>query len=400
MDLIYESTDATIVALDGHHDQSGLPGVSVSRVIQPVFDTGAGRLVYSFPAIMSVIDNSKWNTRGWAYQEARLSRRCLFFSRYQVYLVCRHSTWSEAVPFTPDTNSISELLNSQTLDSTLFGMDLLGGFWGDRLEFTRRDLSCAMDGLDAFRGIIRRSSFITLWGVPVIPEKLEIDPNVGFSLGLLWMKRSEFVKTQRVQSRRRIESCRRPGFPTWSWTSLTADIFQNAFGSQSEYGKYLLGNSVCFPENEANVHFWCRVNSQLLSLQDAVKMTGSSMLPEHSRELLVEGDFIKFRHRPNGEFALFDAWDYFEPDCFDENILLTQSTENDLENEAEAEALILVQWVDAQKKSGTMRFVLMVVHWIDGNHPERVGLLTRYTEEYSCDLIHCLPRTRRKFILQ
>ncbi|PMD29793.1 HET-domain-containing protein, partial [Hyaloscypha variabilis F] len=79
MDLIYESADATLIALHGENDQSGLPGVStLSRATQP---------------------SSHWNTRGWTYQEARLSRRCLFFSRYQVYLVCRHSTWSESVPF-------------------------------------------------------------------------------------------------------------------------------------------------------------------------------------------------------------------------------------------------------------------------------------------------------------
>ena len=135
MDLIYESADATLVALHGDHENSGLPGVStLSRLVQPSFDTGTGQLVYSFPSIKSLIESSKWNTRGWTYQEARLSRRCLFFSHYQVYLVCRHSTWSEAVPFDPVTNWIAKLLKSQMLDSTLFGVDTYRNWWRDRLE--------------------------------------------------------------------------------------------------------------------------------------------------------------------------------------------------------------------------------------------------------------------------
>lgn len=186
MDLIYESADATLVALDGDHDQNGLPGVSIlSRARQPTLDTDTGHIILSFPAIGSLIEISKWNTRGWTYQEARLSRRCLFFSRYQVYLVCRHSTWSEAVPFEPNTNWVTKLLNSQKLDSTLFGIDRFRCFWRDRLEYSKRNLTCETDALNAFRGVIHRLSFITLWGVPIIPKKSDLDPNVGFALGLL-----------------------------------------------------------------------------------------------------------------------------------------------------------------------------------------------------------------------
>jgi heterokaryon incompatibility protein (HET) len=43
MDLIYESAEATIVALHGDNEQSGLPGVStISRNTQSQFDTSKG----------------------------------------------------------------------------------------------------------------------------------------------------------------------------------------------------------------------------------------------------------------------------------------------------------------------------------------------------------------------
>ena len=299
MDLIYANADVTLVSLHGDHDQSGLPGVSkLSRATQPIFDMGTGRLMYSFPAIMSLIEGSRWNTRGWTYQEARLSRRCLFFSRYQVYLVCRHSTWSEAVPFDPVTNWITKLLNSLKLDATLFGVDSYRDWWRDRLEYSKSNLSRETDGLDAFRGILRQSSFITLWGVPIIPEESDINPNVGFSLGLLWTRRPSWEGTSHVRSRRRRSSRRQSGFPTWSWTSVHADICQDMFGNNSKYAQYLFGTTVCLPENEVNLQFWCLVNGHPLSLRDAIDMNDSPILPEYSRELLVEGNSSDFGANP------------------------------------------------------------------------------------------------------
>lgn len=299
MDLIYESADATLVALHGDNDQSGLPGVStLSRNKQPTVDTDTGQLIYSFPTIESLIEGSQWNTRGWTYQEARLSRRCLFFSRYQVYLVCRDSTWSEAVPFDPVTNWVTKLLNSQKLESTLFGIDIHRGWLRDRLEYSKRNLSHETDALDAFRGVLRRSSFITLWGVPVMPEASNIDPNVGFSLGLLWTKRPTWQGKNHVRSRQRYSSGRRANFPTWSWTSLHADISQDVYGTTSKYGQYLIGATVCFPENRANIQFSCVINGYIFPLPDAIAITNSPILPEHSRELYVEGD-IDFATSPS-----------------------------------------------------------------------------------------------------
>lgn len=401
MDLIYENSDVTLVALHNDHDQSRLPGVStLSRVPQPIFDTGNGQLIYSFPAIMSLIENSKWNTRGWTYQEARLSRRCLFFSRYQVYLVCRHSTWSEAVPFDPVTNWITKLLNSQKLDGTLFGVDWYKDYWvRDRLEYSKRNLSRATDELDAFRGTLRRSSFITLWGVPIVPMTSDIDPNVGFALGLLWIPRPSWEGASRLITRRNLSRSRRPGFPTWSWASLHADICQDLFWEQSQYGRYLTGSTICFPENEANVQFWCFVDGHPRSLRDAIMRSDSPILPEYSRELLVEGDLIRLRCNSKGACQLFNAWTFSEPDVFDDGSFY-QDTINGENVDIEVEALVLIQWVDAQHRRDTKRFVLMLLHWIDKDHAERIGLHTHYRDEFQCNLIHNIPRVRKRFILQ
>ena len=400
MDLIYESAYATLVAFHGDHDQSGLPGVSiVSREKQPIFDTDKGQLIYSFPGIQSLMENSTWNTRGWTYQEARLSRRCLFFTRYQVYIVCRHSTWSEAVPFDRPEIWATEPLNSQKLDGSLFGQDDHTGFLRDRLEYSKRNLSHGTDQLNAFRGILRRSSFFTLWGVPIVPKESEIDPNTGLALGLLWIKRPYWRKRIHGRNRQRLQSRRRSGYPTWSWTSLDADICQDMPVGWTKYGQYLDGTAVSFPRNEANIQFWCFVNGTTLSLHDVIRTCDSPILPEYSRALLIEGDFIQLQYKPSRGCRLFDEWIDFEQDLSIEDSALASTSAGE-DDEKKVEALILIQWEDEQLSMHTIRFVLMVVHWLDHDHAERVGLLTQCDEEFPCDSERNLPRKRKRFILQ
>jgi Heterokaryon incompatibility protein (HET) len=194
MGQIYENGQATIVALDGQNDEAGPPGVSrISRTPQPRFPmrTGTGCLLPSFPPIRNIIANSQWNARGCTFQEVRLSRRCFFFTQYQVYFVYRESTRSEAVPSDSKSRWISSLLNSIKLDANLLGRDdsVPEGLVRDRLMFSQRRLTYERDVLDAFRGILARSAFITFWGVSVIPTGSQMDPCLGLALGLLWMRR-------------------------------------------------------------------------------------------------------------------------------------------------------------------------------------------------------------------
>ncbi|KAF2867743.1 heterokaryon incompatibility protein-domain-containing protein, partial [Massariosphaeria phaeospora] len=94
MDLIYENADLTIVAAAGQNDQYGLPGIGTradtqaKRPPQPAATIGNLQLVSSLPDIELYLSESKWSTRGWTYQEALLSRRCLMFFTSQVYFVC------------------------------------------------------------------------------------------------------------------------------------------------------------------------------------------------------------------------------------------------------------------------------------------------------------------------
>lgn len=405
MDMIYEQSEATIVALYGEDDDSGLPGVStVSRIPQPRYQTGKGVLISSCPPIRTLIESSRWNTRAWTYQEARLSRRCLFFSEYQVYSVCKEDTWSESVRFAPSRNHLTRLLNFQYLSPTLFGWNssIAGGYFYDRLEYSKRNLSFEKDILDGFRGVLQRCEFVTYWGIPITLANSGINPNVGLALGFLWMRRPRWSKSRHLRSAQRKQISRRPGFPTWSWTSLVAEIFQDNHGPQSKYGQYINGITVNFPQNEARLQFWLSIQGVGMLRAEDVNTDNVKILAEDSPQLLVEGDFINLTYRYRGPqhrwYLLFGRWIYFSPDSSDEDQLYP-GLPSDNDPEAEDQTLVLIQWHESQKTS-LKRLVLMVVEWIDDNTAVRRGLLSEYRDEFRAAEIDQLPRHRKRFYLQ
>ncbi|KAF2469971.1 HET-domain-containing protein, partial [Lindgomyces ingoldianus] len=99
MDLIYENADMTIVAGAGEDDRHGLPGAGseplLPRCTQPAARIGDITVVSTLPEISHFLGKSRWATRGWTYQEAVLSRRCLMFFPTHVFFVCRTMCRSE-----------------------------------------------------------------------------------------------------------------------------------------------------------------------------------------------------------------------------------------------------------------------------------------------------------------
>ena len=430
MDSIYEKSEATIVALDGLNDQTGLPGVSeVQRLPQPRLDlpSGSGYLISSCPRISTVITDSKWATRGWTYQEARLSRRCLFFTRHQVYFVCREQTLSETLPAEPDSGWIPHIMNSTRLNASLFGehTSIPNGLFRDRLTFTKRALTYESDVLDAFRGILSRSSFQTFWGVPIAPHNSAIDPDVGFALGLLWVRRPERSLPRHLPSGQGAPYRRREEFPTWSWTSIVGEIYNEVFGEDSLLGLYIRGSKSSCPRNDADVHFWVYdSNAEEIPLSGFLKQHPTSILPEFSRRIVVEADIVQVKISRSRR--IFRICDGTGKDVLDQDItqldlnpivpskndqpLLYQHPPNSGWGEEIEEAMVLIEWKDAQK-GAKLRLVLMLLEWIaegktgekskdDLMVAERRGILGEYRQEWDSKELKRVARTRKKFILQ
>jgi hypothetical protein len=403
MDQIYENAEATIVAIYGDNDEAGLPGVSIiPRKPQPRFQTTHGCLISSCPPIKTVLKASVWTTRGWTYQEARLSCRCLFFTEYQVYSVCRETSRSEAVPSESHHCWISLGLNFGRLDARLYGEGtaIMDGLIQDRFSYSRRRLTHESDILDAFRGILNRSLFVTFWGVPITPPGAKMDPHTGLALGLLWCRKRASTSPHLKESEE-VFRRRRADFPTWSWASVTGEIFNQLYGAQSIFGKYLAGRDDISNKNDANIRFSLKSGGEWVLLDKFMQNCQSNTLPEDSipPSLLIQGYIVRVVSAQNRLYQLYD-FDQLDPPFlvafldFDQD----QQTVCPREEQKYEDAVMLVDWNDDQG-TGKKRFVMMLLKWLGNGNAERRGLLGDYRSQYDSEALAKIPRSQRTFVL-
>jgi hypothetical protein len=426
MDQIYKNAEATLVSLYGTNDQSGLPGVSsTARTEQPRFPVGDACLISSCPPISTVIQSSTWATRGWCYQEARLSQRCLFFTEYQVYLVCQEGTRSEAVPEEASTSYIPYLINSSCLDANIFGpaVSIADGIYRDRLAFTRRSLTRESDILDAFRGILHASDFVSLYGIPIAPVNSKMDPYTAFALGLLWTRTPAHAMPRHLRSYKEPRRVRRKDFPTWSWTSVTGEIYNQTHGEGSAFGRYLKGDVEATIESHAYLRIWLHIDDKPVPLHEIMATHNSNILPEDSSDLLVEADVVQVffqedvhnRYKPacldGGNFVLTPFYAVFDLDpdpvrghkrkISDDRPLVIEHGPFDTHGIRRGleDAIILVNWNDDQRQS-KHRCILMLIEWTGEGRARRRGLLSEYKLSHEAAHIKELPKRRCKFILE
>ena len=106
---IYARSMLTIVAAASNDASSGLPGVDTQargfqRNSGPL--RGGTLVTTCIPkpktdprdidsGVVHYLKDSKWDNRGWTFQEKILSRHCLFFMEVQVYWECQCASWCE-----------------------------------------------------------------------------------------------------------------------------------------------------------------------------------------------------------------------------------------------------------------------------------------------------------------
>lgn len=444
MDQIYENAEATIVALHGDDDTAGLPGVSnVHRTQQPQVKIRDGSFISSFPPISTLIGSSRWATRGWTYQEARLSRRCLFFTQHQVYFACREASRSETVHDDITMSWISRLLNSSHLDSSLLGSapHVPQGLLLDRLMFTQRNLTYASDVLDAFRGVLARASWLSIWGITFWSyNHPQIDVDVSMALGLMWTTKPQWsipAHTPASNSQDSQDSSdgnlapkysRRAGFPTWSWTSLIGEIYPLRSVPSSILEAYQSANhNIDFKYRKNGKIDQCRFwlpspenEGEVIALPELVgrHTENLSLLPEISPELTVEGDLVKVKVE-----AATEQYSFHWPGQDDRDDSLggkdiaqldlppsTSASQNSSSSVSHfttggdveggiCDGLVLFEWNDRQPKP-RRRFVMMLLQWVGPERAERRGLLSTYDRQWDGSLLNGIPRERKKFVLQ
>lgn len=99
MSAIYQGAYATIIAFSGTSTESGLPRVNgTPRDYQQLECIVSGTKIVSVgPTLSQLAWVMLWATRAWTYQEAALSPRCIYISKYQVIFECNCMTCYESI---------------------------------------------------------------------------------------------------------------------------------------------------------------------------------------------------------------------------------------------------------------------------------------------------------------
>jgi hypothetical protein len=291
MDRIFRGAELTIVAAAGDNPKYGLPGVkNRRRVSQPTVEIGKQKFLSTLMEPQHIIQESKWITRGWTYQEAVLSTRRLLFTDSQVYFECAKMNCCEALD--PGYEG-------------LVAFQRTGAYSGKRLfppighditrhieAYSQRDLTYDSDALNGISGIFRAYEQLStpiyqLSAIPFLPDQFansERKQTRHFALGLCWNHNTE------VQ--------RREGFPSWSWTGWK--------------GVVTWGDLYEVLEPNVNCHFAAIMQDLQFIDIDSMDLTHETPLKRSCPALRVCGDFVTapfiFYTPPSGVRGLFARW--------------------------------------------------------------------------------------------
>lgn len=99
MDSIYNNAELLVVAATGSDANAGLPGIGSTprRMWQRIETISGTQFTTAQPSLQQVLKRSVWNSRGWTFQEAILSRRALVFTESLVYWSCQVDTSREDI---------------------------------------------------------------------------------------------------------------------------------------------------------------------------------------------------------------------------------------------------------------------------------------------------------------
>jgi len=226
MDIIYSHAFLTVVALSGQDSDYPLHGVreATRAPIKHVGWVNGRYLVSTPPQLSTAMKGRVYESRGWTFQERMLSKRCLYFSDYQVYFHCVRQYWEESgasEPFEDYKFSANRAMFLNPL-AKLKRYDMPSGHapsphalyytYTDTLkEYSRRSLTFPSDILDAFAGVAS------------VLEQLSGNGETGsmhfgllssmIDLCLLWYPIT-------VPTRRRVAN----QLPSWSWAGWEGQI--------------------------------------------------------------------------------------------------------------------------------------------------------------------------------
>lgn len=158
MHHIYSRSSITIIAAAGNRPHYGLPGVAKESQPPPCTRIGSLELSTTLPDPKLLMDQSKWSTRGWTFQEGLLARRSLVFTDQQVYFQCGeigHAEAWEECRVTP-IFKLNEYRNTPVYPYFSMGEGGYPKIWPRIHDYANLSLAHPEDILNAIRGVLAR----------------------------------------------------------------------------------------------------------------------------------------------------------------------------------------------------------------------------------------------------
>ncbi|KAF3025743.1 hypothetical protein E8E14_014395 [Neopestalotiopsis sp. 37M] len=232
MDQVYGGSLLTLVVATAvpTTENYGIPGIdeTIRSRTQAVGEMEGLRIATALLEYPESIKGSVWVSRGWTFQEAILSKRCLMFTDDQMYFRCGRDARSEDVlaeGCEPSNGHaarpgihirqldylISEvfLKNTSTKKAFTEYASLVNGFTG-------RNFTYSGDMLNAFTGVMQALS-------PHIPHPqyfLLGMPHGLFDQAILWFPSGPLRQIEELETKSVVMT----GLPSWSWTSWEGKI--------------------------------------------------------------------------------------------------------------------------------------------------------------------------------
>jgi hypothetical protein len=224
MGQVYENASLTIFAVSGSNADHGLAGVTARKDLRREktysIDTKMGALTLALArlSLRRQIENSRWNTRGWTYQEQVLSERRLYLTAEEAFFVCRESNWREGYRGRGISRSAS--IPRYGFDEHFVRVpdrkDSEPSNWQSFISavsvYTRKDLSYPEDALYAFSGIYGRFVSIDHADPGIIATQGALLSSLPFSL--FWYGVHD--GTTKIRKRSAIHDMK---LSSWSWAS-------------------------------------------------------------------------------------------------------------------------------------------------------------------------------------
>ncbi|KIM96766.1 hypothetical protein OIDMADRAFT_204534 [Oidiodendron maius Zn] len=233
MDAIYGGAVLTIVACAGVDANANLPGLRLqSRHSSQSFEIIDDMcLVNKLPELAELLQESRWESRAWTFQERILSKRCLYFTDSQVYFECCSGIFREDIFGEYSQNQLIRSGAGNPLEMNDLpgdGYTMFNIYENLVKSYNQRELSHPSDALCAFSGIISALQKRFGWRfLSALPEDL-------FHLALLW--RPIASSSPRFANMDEATELPLTISPSWCWTSWTSHIYWDPWRTHAYAG--------------------------------------------------------------------------------------------------------------------------------------------------------------------